>query len=113
MGQVGGVGSPAYCSTKAAIIMFSRCLAKDGAPSGIRVNCVCPGYIDTPIMDRVLQETPDPERARRELIGRMPLGRIGSPAGHCRGDVVPCLSRGRLYFRYRTDDRRRGHGDSD
>lgn len=80
MGQVGGISSPAYCSTKAAIIMFSRCLAKDGAPYGIRVNSVCPGYIDTPIMERVLQETPDPERARRELIGRMPLGRMGSPA---------------------------------
>jgi len=80
MGQVGGVGSPAYCSTKAAIIMLSRCLAKDGAPYGIRVNSVCPGYIDTPIMERALAAMPDPERARRELIGRMPLGRMGSPA---------------------------------
>jgi NAD(P)-dependent dehydrogenase (short-subunit alcohol dehydrogenase family) len=80
MGQVGGIGSPAYCSTKAAIIMLSRCLAKDGAQYGIRVNTVCPGYIDTPIMERALQVLPDPERARRELIGRMPLGRMGSPA---------------------------------
>lgn len=80
MGQVGGVGSPAYCSTKAAIIMLSRCLAKDGARYGIRVNSVCPGYIDTPIMERVLQAMPDPAGARRELIDRMPLGRLGSPA---------------------------------
>jgi NAD(P)-dependent dehydrogenase (short-subunit alcohol dehydrogenase family) len=79
MGQVGGVGSPAYCSTKAGIIMLSRCLAKDGAREGIRVNCVCPGYIDTPIMGRMLQEMPDPIGARRELVGRMPLGRMGSP----------------------------------
>ena len=43
MGQAGGVSAPAYCSTKAAIIMLSRCLAKDGAPLGIRVNSVCPG----------------------------------------------------------------------
>lgn len=78
MGQVGGVGSPAYCATKAAIIMFSRCLAKDGAQYGIRVNSVCPGYIDTPIMDRVLAATPDPEVARRDLVGRMPLGRMGA-----------------------------------
>ncbi|MGH8232173.1 MAG: SDR family NAD(P)-dependent oxidoreductase, partial [Steroidobacteraceae bacterium] len=54
MGQVGGIGAPAYCSTKAGIIMLSRCLAKDGASHGIRVNSVCPGYIDTSIMDRVL-----------------------------------------------------------
>jgi NAD(P)-dependent dehydrogenase (short-subunit alcohol dehydrogenase family) len=79
MGQVGGVGSPAYCSTKAGIIMLTRCLAKDGAGSGIRVNSVCPGYIDTPIMEKVLRETPDPVRARQDIVDRMPLGRMGSP----------------------------------
>ena len=77
MGQVGGVGSPAYCSTKAGIIMLSRCLAKDGARYGIRVNSVCPGYIDTPIMDRVLDAMPDPAKAREELRRRMPMGRLG------------------------------------
>ena len=79
MGKVGGIGAPAYCSTKAAILMFSRCLAKDGAAHRIRVNCVCPGYIDTPIMERVLQESADPAAARRELEARMPLGRMGTP----------------------------------
>ena len=79
MGQVGGVGAPAYCSTKAALIMLSRCLAKDGASSGIRVNCICPGYIDTPIMDRVLDAMPDPAQARADLVQRMPLRRLGSP----------------------------------
>ena len=78
MGQVGGVGSPAYCSTKAGIIMLTRCLAKDGARHGIRANSVCPGYIDTPIMERAFQETPDPRGARREIENRMPLGRMGS-----------------------------------
>ena len=77
MGQVGGVGSPAYCSTKAGIIMLSRCLAKDGARYGIRVNSVCPGYIDTPIMDRALDAMPDPAQARAELCSRMPMGRLG------------------------------------
>jgi dihydroanticapsin dehydrogenase len=79
MGKVGGIGAPAYCSTKAAMLMFSRCLAKDGARHGIRVNCVCPGYIDTPIMERVLQASPDPVAARRELEARMPLRRLGTP----------------------------------
>jgi len=79
MGQVGGVGAPAYCSTKAALIMLSRCLAKDGAASGIRVNSICPGYIDTPIMDRVLDAMPDPAKARTDLVHRMPLRRLGSP----------------------------------
>ncbi|HWG69984.1 MAG TPA: SDR family oxidoreductase [Steroidobacteraceae bacterium] len=79
MGQVGGVGSPAYCSAKAGMIMLSRCLAKDGARDGIRVNSVCPGYIDTPIMEKVLREAADPARARREIIDKMPLGRMGLP----------------------------------
>lgn len=79
MGQVGGVSAPAYCSTKAAIIMLSRCLAKDGGPLGIRVNSVCPGYIDTPIMDRMLAEQPDPAATRRAILNRQPLGRLGTP----------------------------------
>lgn len=59
--------------------MLSRCLAKDGASHGIRVNSVCPGYIDTPIMDRVLDAMPDSVKARAELNQRMPLGRLGRP----------------------------------
>ena len=80
MGQVGGVGAPAYCSTKAGIIMLSRCLAKDGARDGIRVNSICPGYIDTPIMARALQASSDPAKARQDIINKMPLGRMGAPA---------------------------------
>ena len=79
MGQVGGATAPAYCSSKAAIIMLSRCLAKDGGPLGIRVNSVCPGYIDTPIMDRMLAEQPDPAATRRDILNRQPLGRLGTP----------------------------------
>lgn len=79
MGQRGGKTAPAYCSTKAAIIMLTRCLAKDGGPLGIRVNSVCPGYIDTPIMDRMLAEQADPEAMRREIVSRQPLGRLGTP----------------------------------
>jgi NAD(P)-dependent dehydrogenase (short-subunit alcohol dehydrogenase family) len=79
MGQRGGKTAPAYCSTKAAIIMLTRCLAKDGGPLGIRVNSVCPGYIDTPIMDRMLAEQPDPAAMRREILNRQPLGRLGTP----------------------------------
>ncbi len=79
MGQVGGISSPAYCATKSGIIMLSRCLAKDGAQYGIRVNSVCPGYIDTPIMDRLLRSMADPVGARQDLVNRMPLRRMGRP----------------------------------
>ncbi|MBS0420624.1 MAG: SDR family oxidoreductase [Proteobacteria bacterium] len=79
MGQAGGVGAPAYCSSKAGIIMLSRCLAKDGAGYGIRVNSICPGYIDTPIMERQYAEQPDPVAARKQVLDKQPLGRIGTP----------------------------------
>ena len=78
MGQTGGVGSPAYCAAKSAIIMLTQCLAKDGAPDGIRVNAVCPGYIDTPIMEKVFAEQEDPEAARQAVIELQPMGRMGS-----------------------------------
>jgi NAD(P)-dependent dehydrogenase (short-subunit alcohol dehydrogenase family) len=78
MGQAGGVGSPAYCAAKSAISMLTRCLAKDGAPDGIRVNAVCPGYIDTPIMEKVFAEQDDPEAARQAVIDLQPMGRMGS-----------------------------------
>jgi NAD(P)-dependent dehydrogenase (short-subunit alcohol dehydrogenase family) len=79
MGQVGGVGAPAYCSAKAGMIMLSRCLAKDGAPHGIRVNCVCPGYVDTPILDRVFARHTDPVAARAAVVARQPMGRFARP----------------------------------
>ncbi len=85
MGQVGGLGAPAYCSSKAGIIMLSRCLAKDGAALGIRVNSICPGYIDTPIMERMLEEQPDPAAARQQLLDRQPLGRLGTPEDIAQG----------------------------
>ncbi len=78
MGQVGGVGSPAYCASKAAIGMLTRCLAKDGASDGIRVNAVCPGYIDTPILEKVFAQQDDPVAARHALIDLQPMGRLGS-----------------------------------
>jgi NAD(P)-dependent dehydrogenase (short-subunit alcohol dehydrogenase family) len=85
MGQVGGIGAPAYCSSKAGIIMLSRCLAKDGAAAGIRVNSICPGYIDTPIMDRVFAEQADPVAARERVLDKQPLGRLGTPADIANG----------------------------
>lgn len=85
MGQVGGVDSPAYCASKAGIIMFSRCLAKDGALHGIRVNTICPGYIETPNMVRYLAEQDDPDFARANVIARQPMGRMGTPEEVARG----------------------------
>ncbi|KAH9487910.1 hypothetical protein Btru_067434 [Bulinus truncatus] len=48
MGQVGEVGKLAYCSTKSALIGFSRVVALEGAPFGITCNAICPGFVDAP-----------------------------------------------------------------
>ena len=72
----------AYCASKAGVIMLTKCLALDGARQGIRANCVCPGYTQTPMIDGYFDAQPDPGAAR-EFAARMhPLGRLGLPRDH-------------------------------
>ena len=68
----------AYCAAKGAVVTFSKALALELAPYNIRVNCVCPGDIETPMLDKQLAETKDIDAARREMASVYPLGRIGS-----------------------------------
>jgi 2-keto-3-deoxy-L-fuconate dehydrogenase len=65
----------AYGASKGAVIAFTRALAVDHAADGIRVNCVCPGTIDTPWIDRVVDELGE---SRDALVARQPLGRMGT-----------------------------------
>jgi NAD(P)-dependent dehydrogenase (short-subunit alcohol dehydrogenase family) len=69
----------AYCASKAAVIMLTKCMALDGARDGIRVNCVCPGFVQTPMIDGYFADQPDPGAARRFATGLHPLGRLGEP----------------------------------
>lgn len=70
----------AYCASKAGVIMLTKCMAVDGARAGIRVNCVCPGFIDTPMIHGYFADQPDPEAAREYAVRLHPLGRLGRPA---------------------------------
>ena len=69
----------AYVASKAGLIMLTRCMALDGADSGIRANCICPGWVDTSLFDGFLAQQPEPETARERAARRTPLGRIGTP----------------------------------
>jgi len=62
--------SYAYSASKAAVIQFSRQMAKNYAEEGVRVNCICPGIIDTPILG---------DRDRKVYAERIPLGYVGNP----------------------------------
>ena len=72
-GRVGASCEVAYSASKAALIGFSRALAKELGPSGVRVNCVAPGVIDTRMMDEHSAET------KAQLADETPLGRLGTP----------------------------------
>jgi NAD(P)-dependent dehydrogenase (short-subunit alcohol dehydrogenase family) len=68
-----------YCASKAGAIMLTKCMALDGAKAGIRVNCVCPGFIQTPMIEGYFADQPDPEASRVFATGLHPLGRMGRP----------------------------------
>ena len=69
----------AYCASKAGVIMLTKCLALDGAKAGIRANCVCPGFIQTPMIDGYFSDQADPAASRDFAVGLHPLGRLGDP----------------------------------
>jgi NAD(P)-dependent dehydrogenase (short-subunit alcohol dehydrogenase family) len=68
----------AYTASKGAALQFTRALALDVAPRGIRANCVCPGVIDTPLTDSFLAVASDPEALLAEYRNVAPLGRLGT-----------------------------------
>jgi NAD(P)-dependent dehydrogenase (short-subunit alcohol dehydrogenase family) len=78
-GIVGAPGMAAYSTSKGAIISLTRTLALEVAEDGIRVNCICPASIDTPMLQASFDRQPDPEAARARNVKRHPLGRFGTP----------------------------------
>jgi len=68
-----------YCTTKAAIIGLTKAMAIDHGHEGIRINCICPGYIDAGLAEGYFQSQPDPAKARTEAGRLHALWRIGKP----------------------------------
>jgi NAD(P)-dependent dehydrogenase (short-subunit alcohol dehydrogenase family) len=83
MSSVGGIAAVkdriAYCTTKFAVVGFTKCLALDHALQGIRANCICPGRVETPFVKARLSEYPDPEKAYKEMAATQAIGRMGKP----------------------------------
>ena len=78
-GLIGWPSYAAYCSAKGGIVQLTRQMAVDYAPFGIRVNCVCPGTTETPMIERLLLKEGNPAEIRRRIEARHPLGRFAKP----------------------------------
>jgi NAD(P)-dependent dehydrogenase (short-subunit alcohol dehydrogenase family) len=84
------VGQPdysGYCATKGAVLAWSRALALELAGQGVRVNAVCPGPVDTVLLQEEFATQPNPGAARAAEIGAVPLARLGLPA-----DIAPVVA---------------------
>jgi NAD(P)-dependent dehydrogenase (short-subunit alcohol dehydrogenase family) len=86
-GMVGLRDRAAYCASKGAVIAFTRAVAIQYAGTGIRCNAICPGTVDSPWVQRLLDQSDDPEQRRAELVARQPMGRLGRPAEIARAAV--------------------------
>lgn len=79
-GLNGNVLCTAYCASKGALTLFTKALALETAPWGVRVNCVCPGDVQTPLIERQLAQFSDPVSGRKQMESLYPLGRIATAA---------------------------------
>ena len=78
-GVVGIRDRVAYCTSKFAVVGLTKSMALDHALDGVRINCICPGRVETPFVVKRLAEYPDPEQARREMTASQAVGRMGRP----------------------------------
>jgi NAD(P)-dependent dehydrogenase (short-subunit alcohol dehydrogenase family) len=76
MGHVGAANRTLYCGSKFAIEGFTKALAVELGPAGIRINTLCPTFIETPMTASYFED----EEFRRETLSKIKLGRLGQPA---------------------------------
>lgn len=86
-GLVAQYDSPVYCASKGAAVLLVKALALDYAKSNIRVNAVCPGIIDTPMLEKLAAETHDPQAKWKEYESAQPMRRLGT-AEECANAIL-------------------------
>jgi len=85
LGLVGTKNRVAYGASKGAVTMMTKAMAADLAEEQIRVNCICPGMVDTDMIATVFKKAPDPEAIRKQRTEAHPLARLGKPE-----DIAEC-----------------------
>jgi len=85
LGLMGARNRLAYAASKGAVTLLTKAMAMDHGHEHIRVNCICPGIVETELVADFVRKAPDPEKARRERVALHPLGRFGTP-----DDVAAC-----------------------
>lgn len=84
VGEMGNVGQTNYATSKAGIIGFTKALARELAGTGVTVNAIAPGFIDTPMVQKV------PDKVKERIISQIPLRRFGRPDEIAAGVVYLC-----------------------
>ncbi|MGA2198815.1 MAG: glucose 1-dehydrogenase [Nitrososphaerales archaeon] len=79
LGLVGLENYTAYCASKGGVVLLTKSMALEYARQNIRVNCICPGPVQTPMLERELLTVPDPDAARKKWAQSQPVGRVGQP----------------------------------
>ena len=82
-GLAGGSKAAAYCASKGAVVLLTKAMALDHGEQNIRVNCICPGDTDTPMLRHEAEQIGEPIERFLADAARRPLGRIGRP-----GDIA-------------------------
>jgi len=80
LGVVGGRSRAAYSASKGAVTCLTKSMAMDLAHEQIRVNCICPGIVETELVADFIRNAPDPELVRKRRTDLHPLGRFGQPS---------------------------------
>jgi NAD(P)-dependent dehydrogenase (short-subunit alcohol dehydrogenase family) len=84
IGLVGAKNRIAYSASKGAVTLMTKSMALDHASENIRVNCICPGIVETELVAQFITQAPDPEAARKQRVALHPMGRFGQPE-----DIAP------------------------
>jgi len=83
LGINGARNRAAYAPSKGAVVLLTKCMAIDHGHEHIRVNAICPSFIETDLTAAVISKAPDPKAVRAERVAVHPMGRLGQP-----GDIT-------------------------